>query len=169
MQHNSWIIIYTDGSCLGNPGPGGWAAILQLHERNNATNTTTVTERMRCGRSRRTTNNRMELRAAIEALNAITRPGEYPIEIRSDSQYVVNGATAWMPNWKRNGWRTSQRKPVENRDLWQQLDAAIQRHGSVTFTWVQGHAQDSINVETDQIARHQASNVTDEDKEDMEA
>ena len=156
------IMIYVDGSCLGNPGPGGWAALLQLNDNGSITQKKLIT-----GRSRRTTNNRMELRAVIAGLNAIKQPSQH-VEIYSDSQYVVNGATTWLSNWKRNGWRTSQRKPVENRDLWKQLDTAIQRHSPVDFYWVKGHANNPHNETVDQAARQAAYEVTSEDKEDME-
>jgi len=155
------IIIHVDGSCLGNPGPGGWAALLRLN--NNKTKKKLIT-----GRSRRTTNNRMELRAVIAGLEAIKQ--RQHVEIYSDSQYVVKGATIWLHNWKRSGWRNADtNKPIKNRDLWEQLDTAIQRHSPVDFYWVKGHANNAHNEAVDQAARQAAYEVTSEDKEDVEA
>ncbi len=136
----SKIVIWTDGACSGNPGPGGWGAILTWdgHEKDL------------CGGEQLTTNNRMELTAAIMALEALKRPCE--IDLHTDSQYVKGGVTGWIHGWKRNGWKTSDKKPVKNVDLWQQLDAAAQRH-QVTWHWVKGHAGHEMNERADELAR----------------
>lgn len=134
------VTIYTDGACSGNPGPGGWGALLSYGEH----------EKELKGGEAETTNNRMELMAAIEALNALTRP--CTIDLYTDSQYVKGGITGWIHNWKRNGWKTANKKPVKNADLWQALDGALQRH-SVTWHWVKGHAGDAGNERADQLAR----------------
>jgi ribonuclease HI len=136
----SKVTIWTDGACSGNPGPGGWGAILTCdgHEKDL------------CGGEQLTTNNRMELTAAIMALEALKRPCE--IDLHTDSQYVKGGVTGWIHGWKRNGWKTSDKKPVKNVDLWQQLDAAAQRH-TVTWHWVKGHAGHEMNERADELAR----------------
>ena len=133
------VEIYTDGACSGNPGPGGWGALLRLGEK----------EKELCGGEAETTNNRMELTAAIEALNALKRACE--IELYTDSQYVKGGVTGWMHNWKRNGWKTAAKKPVKNEDLWRILDEAIQRH-DIKWHWVKGHAGHEGNERADQLA-----------------
>ncbi len=145
------VIIYTDGGCIGNPGPGGWAAVLLSGER----------EREISGRFRETTNNRMELRAAIEALNALKRP--CAVELYTDSAYVRNGITQWVQNWQRNGWRTANKKPVKNKDLWQQLVDAVARHepaGGVMWHWTKGHAGDPLNERVDELANGAARSVS---------
>ena len=134
------VIIHTDGACSGNPGPGGWGAILEFNG--------TVKELK--GGEALTTNNKMELTAAIEALNALKRSCK--VEIHTDSQYVKNGVTAWIHNWKRNGWRTADKKPVKNAELWQALDEALKRH-QVSWHWVKGHAGHDENERADQLAR----------------
>jgi len=136
----SKVTIWTDGACSGNPGPGGWGAILTCdgHEKDL------------CGGEQLTTNNRMELTAAIMALEALKRPCE--IDLHTDSQYVKGGVTGWIHGWKRNGWKTSDKKPVKNVDLWQQLDAAAQRH-TVTWHWVKGHAGHEMNERAYELAR----------------
>lgn len=134
------VVIYTDGACSGNPGPGGWAAILSFRGH----------EREIYGGEPHTTNNRMELLAAISALEALKRP--VSVELHTDSQYLRNGITGWIDTWKANGWRTSQKKPVKNADLWQRLDEARQRH-SITWRWVRGHAGDERNERADKLAR----------------
>ena len=139
-QAMSKIVIWTDGACSGNPGPGGWGAIL----------TWDAHEKDLCGGEQLTTNNRMELTAAIMALEALKRPCE--IDLHTDSQYVKGGVTGWIHGWKRNGWKTSDKKPVKNVDLWQQLDAAAQRH-QVTWHWVKGHAGHEMNERADELAR----------------
>ena len=139
------LTIYTDGACSGNPGPGGWGALLV------ATNgDTTLKERTLCGGEGVTTNNRMELIAAIEALNALQRPST--LTLITDSAYVKGGITGWMHGWKKNGWKTSARKPVKNVDLWQQLDEAQSRH-SITWEWIKGHAGHWGNERADELAR----------------
>ena len=148
------VIIYTDGGCIGNPGPGGWSAILRYGE-----HTRTLS-----GRFRETTNNRMELRAAIEALEALTRP--CLVELYTDSSYLRNGITQWVHGWQQNGRRTANKKPVKNQDLWQQLLAALTRHedaGGVTWHWTKGHAGDQYNEEADDVANREARSVTDAD------
>jgi ribonuclease HI len=138
--------VYTDGSCLSNPGPGGWAAILCW--RNN--------ERELSGSVEETTNNRMELMAAIMGLNALTRSVE--VELHTDSRYVMNGIQDWMPRWKANGWKTASKKPVANQDLWQQLDIAVTRH-TVEWYWVKGHAGHEHNERCDHLARAAAEAI----------
>ena len=137
---SSPVILHTDGSCLNNPGPGGWAAILQWNGN----------EKELSGAVPDTTNNRMELQATIEGLNALSRPMN--VELHTDSKYVMDGVTAWMPKWRRNGWKTAAKKPVANQDLWQQLDAALARH-SVNWHWVKGHSGDPLNERCDDLAR----------------
>jgi ribonuclease HI len=133
------VEIFTDGACRGNPGPGGWAALLRYGDH----------ERMVSGAEVATTNNRMELRAAIEGLAALKRSCR--IELTTDSQYVRQGITGWMVRWKANGWRTSQKQPVKNQDLWQRLDAEVSRH-HVTWHWVKGHSGHAENERVDQAA-----------------
>jgi ribonuclease HI len=133
------VTIYTDGACSGNPGPGGWGAILQFGE----------AERELSGGETLTTNNRMELTAAIEALRALKRPCR--VDLYTDSQYVRQGITAWLPNWKRRGWRTADNKPVKNDDLWRALDEAATSH-DVHWHWVRGHADDPMNIRVDALA-----------------
>lgn len=134
------VEIWTDGACSGNPGPGGWGAVLRYNGH----------ERELSGGEANTTNNRMELLAAIEALNALKRP--CTVHLHTDSQYVKGGVTGWIENWKRNGWKTSQKKPVKNAELWQALDEARQRH-SVEWHWVKGHAGIPENERADELAR----------------
>jgi len=139
------LFAYTDGACSGNPGPGGWGALLQAKDGD-----TVVKERALNGGERDTTNNRMELLAAIAALEALERPST--ITIVTDSAYVKNGVTGWIHGWKRNGWKTSTRKPVKNEDLWRRLDEAQARH-RVTWEWVKGHAGHPENERADELAR----------------
>ncbi|QGZ36282.1 ribonuclease HI [Stappia indica] len=134
------VVIHTDGACSGNPGPGGWGAILRSGAH----------ERELCGGEAQTTNNRMELTAAIEALNALKRSCK--VELHTDSTYVRDGITKWLYNWKRNAWRTADKKPVKNAELWQALDAARGRH-DVTWHWVKGHAGHDDNERADELAR----------------
>jgi ribonuclease HI len=136
----SKVVIFTDGSCRGNPGPGGWAAVLSFNGR----------EREISGGEPATTNNRMELTAAIEALNALTRP--CTVELHTDSQYVKNGITQWLPLWKARGWRTMTKGAVKNEDLWRRLDEARQPH-DVDWRWVRGHAGHEMNERVDKLAR----------------
>ena len=131
--------IYTDGACSGNPGPGGWAAILLSGE----------TEKTLSGGATQTTNNRMELTAAIMALRALTRP--CTVTLYTDSKYVKNGIESWIHNWKRNGWRTANRKPVLNDDLWRALDELSQQH-RISWHWVMGHNGDLHNEAVDKLA-----------------
>ena len=140
------VTIHTDGSCLSNPGPGGWAAILRWRDN----------EREIVGHEQDTTNNRMELMAAIMGLNAVRRA--MPIDLHTDSRYVMNGVKEWMPRWKANGWKTASKKPVANQDLWQQLDEAVSRH-RIRWHWVKGHAGDEFNERCDQLARTAAESI----------
>ncbi|MGL5448530.1 MAG: ribonuclease HI [Rhabdaerophilum sp.] len=140
MTQTGRVEIWTDGACSGNPGPGGWGAVMVYG----------ATEKELSGAEPETTNNRMELMAAISALNALKRPC-YVI-LHTDSQYVKGGITGWIFGWKRNGWRTADKKPVKNVDLWQALDDAIQRH-EVEWRWVKGHAGDERNERADELAR----------------
>src|SRR5215207_10707745 len=140
------ITIAFDGACLGNPGPGGYGAIL-INER-------TKREKIVRGGEQVTTNNRMELRAAIEALNAL-RPGAF-VTMIGDSEYVLKGMTEWMQGWKAKGWRTAQRKPVKNVELWQALETAAAQHAEVRWTWTRGHNGHALNERVDQIASEQA-------------
>lgn len=136
---------YTDGACSGNPGPGGWGALLIARDGD-----TVIKERLLKGGEANTTNNRMELLAAIEALNALGKP--CAITVITDSAYVKNGVTGWIHGWKRNGWKTSNKKPVKNVELWQQLDQAQARH-QVTWEWIKGHAGHEGNERADELAR----------------
>ena len=134
------VTIYTDGACSGNPGPGGWGALLRYNGHEKALK----------GGEALTTNNRMELTAAIEALRALNKP--CAVEIHTDSQYLRHGITEWIEAWKANGWRTTTRKPVKNVDLWQRLDEALRPH-RVTWHWVRGHAGEPGNERADELAR----------------
>ncbi|QAB15103.1 ribonuclease HI [Hydrogenovibrio thermophilus] len=133
------VELFTDGGCRGNPGPGGWGALLRFGE----------FEKELKGAEPDTTNNRMELTAAIEGLKALKRPCK--VTLTTDSQYVKNGVTQWMANWKRNNWRTAAKKPVKNQDLWQALDEALKPH-DVTWAWVKGHAGHDENERVDELA-----------------
>jgi ribonuclease HI len=133
------VLIYTDGACRGNPGPGGWGAILIWNGQ----------EKELCGGEPATTNNRMELTAACEALEALKRP--CTVELHTDSQYVKTGISEWLRVWKAKGWRTITKGEVKNVDLWQRLDAANQRH-TVTWKWVKGHAGHELNERADRLA-----------------
>ena len=139
------LIIYTDGACSGNPGPGGWGALMLALDGGAV-----IKERTLSGGEADTTNNRMELRAAIHALEALERPST--LTIVTDSAYVKGGITSWMHGWKRNGWKTSARKPVKNVDLWLLLDEAQMRH-SITWEWIKGHAGHPGNERADELAR----------------
>ncbi|MCX7340400.1 MAG: ribonuclease HI [Hyphomicrobiales bacterium] len=134
------VVVFTDGACSGNPGPGGWAAILTYNG---------VHKEIKGGEAM-TTNNRMELMAAISALETMKRP--CAVELHTDSQYVRQGITSWIHNWKRNGWRTADRKPVKNEDLWRRLDEALAQH-TVEWRWIKGHAGHDMNERADQLAR----------------
>ena len=139
------LFAYTDGACSGNPGPGGWGALLIARD-----GETEKKRRELNGGEATTTNNRMELLAAISALESLTRPSR--ITMVTDSQYVKNGVTSWIHGWKRNGWKTSAKKPVKNEDLWKRLDEAGQRH-DVVWQWVKGHAGHPENERADELAR----------------
>lgn len=133
------VEIFTDGACRGNPGPGGWGAVLRCKDQ----------EKYLRGSEQNTTNNRMELMAAIKALAALKRSCE--VEITTDSKYVMEGITTWLAGWKKNNWKTSQKKPVKNQDLWQQLDQEVQRH-SIRWQWIKGHSGHRENELADQLA-----------------
>jgi ribonuclease HI len=139
------LVAYTDGACSGNPGPGGWGVVLRALDGGQV-----VKERELSGGEALTTNNRMELMAAISALETLTRGSE--ITIVTDSAYVKNGVTTWIHGWKRNGWRTAGKDPVKNVELWQRLDAAQARH-RVTWEWIKGHAGHAENERADALAR----------------
>lgn len=134
------VDIWTDGACSGNPGPGGWGAVLRYGE----------TEKELSGAEPATTNNRMELMAAIQALDALKRPSK--VRLHTDSKYVMDGLTKWIHGWKKNGWKTAAKKPVMNEDLWRLLDAANARH-EVQWKWVKGHSDDVMNDRADALAR----------------
>lgn len=134
------VIIHTDGACSGNPGPGGWGSILEYKG----------TVRELFGGAPDTTNNRMELMAAISALSALKRPST--VELHTDSEYLRNGIMKWIKGWKRNGWRTSDRKPVKNDDLWKALDQLVLTH-KIDWRWVKGHAGHDLNERADELAR----------------
>ncbi|HET7126178.1 MAG TPA: ribonuclease HI [Lysobacter sp.] len=146
------VVIHTDGACLGNPGPGGWAALLRYgaHEREIA------------GAEADTTNNRMELMAAISALESLTEA--CAIDLHTDSQYVRQGITEWMPNWIRRNWKTAGGDPVKNRDLWERLHAATTRH-RIAWHWVKGHSGDPDNERVDALARAAAEGVRERAKQ----
>lgn len=137
---------FTDGACSGNPGPGGWGAVLQFGDR----------ERELYGGADDTTNNRMELTAAIEALKALKEPCE--VSLTTDSTYVKDGITQWLVNWKKNGWKTAARKPVKNQDLWQQLDDQASRH-RIEWRWVKGHSGHPENERADALANRGMDDV----------
>lgn len=139
------LFAYTDGACSGNPGPGGWGVLLQAKK-----GEALVRERELHGGEAETTNNRMELLAAIQALETLSKPAR--ITIVTDSAYVKNGVTSWIHSWKQNGWKTSNKKPVKNAELWQRLEAAAERH-SVDWRWVKGHAGHEENERADALAR----------------
>ncbi|MDK3020240.1 ribonuclease HI [Pseudodonghicola flavimaris] len=139
------LFAYTDGACSGNPGPGGWGVLLRAMEGDKI-----AKQRELNGGEAQTTNNRMELLAAINALESLTRPSE--ITIVTDSNYVKNGITGWIFGWKKNGWKNAAKKPVKNAELWQRLDAAQARH-KVTWKWVKGHAGHPENERADELAR----------------
>lgn len=136
---NDGVVIYTDGACKGNPGPGGWGALMisRAHRRELR------------GGELHTTNNRMELTAAIESLAALKRPCR--VQLFTDSQYVRNGIMQWLPQWKKRGWKTADKKPVKNADLWVRLEQEIERH-DVTWHWVRGHSGDLGNERADELA-----------------
>ena len=140
------VELFTDGACLGNPGPGGWAALLRAGTR----------EKALVGAEAMTTNNRMELMAAIAGIEALKR--SCAVDLTTDSQYVRRGVEEWMPRWKANGWKTSDKQPVKNRDLWERLDAALASH-DVRWHWVKGHAGHAENERVDVLAREAAEAI----------
>lgn len=140
------VQIFTDGACKGNPGPGGWGALLRSGK----------FEKELFGGEPNTTNNRMELKAAIEALNALRR--ECKVELTTDSEYVRKGITEWLENWKKRGWKTAAKKPVKNADLWQALDEAVQRH-QINWHWVKGHSGHPENEKADELANRGVAQV----------
>lgn len=143
---NELVVIYTDGACKGNPGPGGWGVYLIYKGK----------EKSLCGGEAETTNNRMELMAVIQALETLTRP--CAVRLHSDSKYVLQGITEWIVNWKKRGWKTAANKPVKNEDLWRRLDAAIQRH-TIEWVWVKGHAGEAGNELADSLANQGVEQV----------
>ncbi len=142
------VEVYTDGACRGNPGPGGWGVVLSYNGR----------VRELCGGEADTTNNRMEITAAIRALEALTE--RCRVRVHTDSTYVRNGITEWLPNWRRRGWRTAGRKPVKNRDLWQSLAALTEQH-EVSWHWVKGHAGHPGNERADRLANQGLDDAAD--------
>ncbi|MCA8890520.1 MAG: ribonuclease HI [Hyphomonas sp.] len=134
------IEIWTDGACSGNPGPGGWGALMRWNGH----------EKELWGGDKATTNNRMEMQAVIEALNALNKPSKITLHV--DSTYVKDGLTKWIHAWKKNGWKTAAKKPVKNQDLWMAMDEACQRH-DITWKWVKGHDGDPGNEKADELAR----------------
>ena len=139
MSHRPEVELFTDGACSGNPGPGGWGAILRMGGR----------ERELSGGEPATTNNRMEMMAAIAGLEALQRPCK--VALFTDSTYVKDGVTKWIKGWKRNGWKTADKKPVKNEDLWKRLDAATQGH-KIDWRWVKGHSGNPGNERADELA-----------------
>jgi ribonuclease HI len=133
------VVIYTDGACKGNPGPGGWGVLMQYKGN----------EKEFFGGEQQTTNNRMEQMAAIMALEALNKPSS--VELYTDSKYLLQGITEWMVNWKKRGWKTAGKKPVKNEDLWRRLDAVITRH-KINWVWVKGHAGSKGNERADMLA-----------------
>lgn len=139
------VEVFTDGACSGNPGPGGWGAILRYNG----------VEKELSGGHRDTTNNRMEMMAVVMALESLTRP--CVVHICTDSRYVIDGVEKWLDGWKKRGWKTAGREPVKNAELWKRLDAAVRAH-TVTFEWVKGHAGHVENERVDELARRQIEN-----------
>lgn len=146
MSETHDVVIYTDGACKGNPGPGGWGALLVYKG----------VEKELWGGDPNTTNNRMELMAAIAGLIALTRPCS--VKLVTDSQYVMKGIQEWMPNWKKRGWKTASKEPVKNADLWQKLDEEVNRH-QVSWQWVRGHTGHPGNERADQLANRGVDDV----------
>lgn len=143
------VSIYTDGACRGNPGPGGWAAILRWRDRESIVR----------GAAPETTNNRMELQAAVSALRKLTRP--CAVSLTTDSRYLMDGIRRWLPNWKRNGWRTAAKKPVKNTDLWRILDELTTQH-DITWHWVRGHSGHPDNERADGLANQAIDDLLDD-------
>ena len=147
MKNNDLVELFTDGACRGNPGPGGWGALLRYGD----------TEKELWGGEAETTNNRMELMAAIRGLESLKRPCR--VRLTTDSQYVMKGITEWMDNWKRRGWKTAARKPVKNVDLWRRLDKALEPH-EVEWCWVRGHTGHAENERADELANRGIDELT---------
>jgi len=147
MSASTLVEIFTDGACSGNPGPGGWGVILRWKGR----------DKELLGGEAETTNNRMELMAAIRGLEELKRPCE--VAVYTDSSYVQKGITQWLPGWKARGWKTADKKPVKNDDLWKRLELAAQRH-AVTWNWIKGHAGHAENERADQLARQGILSLT---------
>ena len=145
MNKTEKVQIFTDGACKGNPGPGGWGAILRFQDNEKEIN----------GYKPLTTNNIMELMAVIESLKTISKP--FQIEITTDSKYVKNGITSWIHNWKKNGWKTAAKKPVKNKELWIELDHLIQKH-NISWKWVKGHSGHIENERADELANEAITN-----------
>jgi len=143
-----WVDIYTDGACSGNPGPGGWGAILRTGGK----------EKELFGGEAGTTNNRMEMTAVIRALQALKRPSR--VRVHTDSQYVQKGCSEWLPNWKKRGWKTASKQPVKNEDLWRELDSLMAQH-QIEWLWVRGHAGHVENERADELARRGIKALTD--------
>jgi len=141
MGEDRLVEIFTDGACSGNPGPGGWGALLRWRGE----------EKELCGGEPETTNNRMEMMAAIRALEALKRPAH--VRIHTDSVYLRDGITKWIHTWKVKGWKTANKKPVKNIDLWQRLEAALERHRQVDWEWIKGHSGHPENERADELAR----------------
>jgi ribonuclease HI len=139
QERSNHVHIFTDGACRGNPGPGGWGAILRYGEK----------EKELYGAERATTNNRMELMAAIRALEALTRPCD--VTLTTDSQYLRKGITEWLPQWKRRGWKTAAKEPVKNQDLWERLEKAVEPH-RIQWDWIKGHSGHEENERADALA-----------------
>jgi ribonuclease HI len=146
IHSESRVEIFTDGACRGNPGPGGWGAILRFSDKETRIN----------GASPETTNNRMELQAVISAFEKLTKT--CAVHVTTDSRYVMDGVQQWMVNWKRNGWKTAAKKPVKNEDLWKQLDKLVEQH-CVTWSWVKGHSGHAENELVDQLANDAIDNL----------
>ena len=145
-EQNERIEIFTDGACSGNPGPGGWGVLLRWRDH----------EKELCGGEAQSTNNRMELMAAIQGLESLTRPSK--VRLVTDSTYVKDGITKWIHGWKRNGWKTAAKKPVKNEDLWRRLEAALAPH-DVEWHWVKGHDGHAENERADELARRGISEI----------
>jgi ribonuclease HI len=150
MSSEDIVEVYTDGACKGNPGVGGWGALLQFNGR----------QRELCGGERVTTNNRMELMAAIRALETLKRPCQ--VRLHTDSKYVQQGISAWIHDWKRRGWKTASKQPVKNEDLWRELDAQASRH-EIEWVWVKGHAGHDGNERADRLANQGIAELTSKD------
>ncbi len=150
MNNKDKIIIYTDGACKGNPGPGGWGAVLIYND----------TKKEICGGEKNTTNNRMELTSVIKALEKITNKS-FPVKIYTDSKYVKNGIESWIHNWKKNGWKNASKKPVKNADLWKKLDNLVNSFDNIQWEWVKGHNNNTGNELADKLANEGIEKIKD--------